>query len=435
MPRVVYIADIEKHKQQVVKIHGWVYNSRSSGKVSFIELRDGSPQTVQVVVFPKTCDEKSFEISKAITQESAVTITGLVKEHEKRSGIYEIDAHHIELVHLAEKNYPVSHKTHGPEFLMQNRHLWLRTPRQVSILRVRAKIIQSIRNFFDSQGFVLMDAPVLTPSTCEGTSELFETNYFDSKAYLTQSGQLYAEAGAMALSKTYTFGPTFRAEKSKTRKHLTEFWMVEPEVAFCSLDEVMALAENCIKHLVKDILNNCQKELGTLKRETAPLQAITEKKFPIISYQDTLDLLNKEGFSLKWGDDFGAPEETKIGQLFENTPVFIRGFPKEIKSFYFKLDPNDSRIALGCDLIAPHGYGEIIGGSEREPDFATLRKNILNYGLSEKEYGWYLDLRRYGSVPHSGFGLGLERTVAWICGLDHVRETIAFPRMINYIHP
>ncbi len=435
MSSIVRIGEIKKYNKQVVTIHCWLYNSRSSGKISFLELRDGSLQTLQAIVSNHDCDEDSFQLAKKLTQESSISVTGAVKEHHKKVGTYEIDVHKIELVQMAEPSYPISHKEHGVEFLMQNRHLWLRTPRQVAILRTRAKINSLIRNFFDERGFVLMDPPILTPSACEGTSDLFETEYFDSRAYLTQSGQLYAEAGAMALGKTYTFAPTFRAEKSKTRKHLTEFWMIEPEVAFCDMNGVMDLAQEFITTVVKNVLEVCGEELTTLGRDRSDLELLTQKTFPVISYEEAIDVLNKHGGSLKWGDDFGAPEETKLGSIFKGMPVFIKEFPKEMKSFYFKQNDKDPRTVLGFDLIAPHGYGEIIGGSEREFDVDILKKNIQQYGLDEKEYEWYLDLRRYGSVPHAGFGLGLERMVAWICGLDHVRETIPFPRMINYIRP
>jgi asparaginyl-tRNA synthetase len=341
----------------------------------------------------------------------------------------------LKIVQLAALDYPISHKEHGPEHLMDHRHLWLRTPRQVAILRTRAKIVRAIREFFDSKDFVLMDAPMLTPNSCEGASELFETDYFDGKAYLTQSGQLYGEAGAMALKNIYTFGPTFRAEKSKTRKHLTEFWMIEPEMAFCDLEGVMTLAESFVKSIFAYCLENCKTEFAILKRDTTALEKVVKNPFHRIPYEKCIELLNKNGFDLKFGDDFGAPEETKLGELFDGMPVFIQGFPKEMKSFYFKVDPANPKMVLGCDLIAPDGYGEVIGGSERESDFETLRQNLIRAKLSEDDYKWYLDLRKYGSVPHGGFGLGLERTVAWICGLDHVRETIPFPRLINYIRP
>ncbi len=431
---IVRIENVGKHNGETVRIQGWLYNKRSSGKIRFLHLRDGSPGTLQAVVVPDVCEQESFDLSGNLTQESSVVVTGTVKEGRK-PGEFEIDTKSIELVQMAHPDYPISLKDHGPEHLMQYRHLWLRVPRQVAIMRVRAKLNRIIRNFFDERDFVLMDAPMLTPNACEGTSELFETDYFDNKAYLTQSGQLYAEACAMAVGKTYTFGPTFRAEKSKTRKHLTEFWMIEPEVAFCNLNGVMDLAEEFVKYVVTNALKDCAKELEVLERDVDELKKIATSDFPRVSYEKSLEMLNENGFKLSWGDDFGAPEETKLGELFEGKPVFIHGFPKETKSFYFKIDENDDRLALGCDLIAPNGFGEIIGGSERESDYETLKSNIVNSGLKLEDYEWFLDLRRYGSCPHGGFGLGFERTVAWICDAPHIRETIPFPRLINYLRP
>jgi asparaginyl-tRNA synthetase len=435
MEKIVRIDDISKYVGQVVTIRGWLYNHRSSGKIRFLELRDGSANTLQAVVANGTADEQSFNLSGELTQESSVIVTGLAKAHPKKPGVYEMDAHKVQLVQKAEINYPISHKEHGPEHLMQHRHLWLRTPRPVAIARTRARIVKSIRDFFDSRDFVLMDAPILTPSACEGTSTLFETEYFDEKAFLTQSGQLYGEVGAMAFGKTYVFGPTFRAEKSKTRKHLTEFWMVEPEIAFWSLEENMTLGEELVTTIMKDVIKDRAGELKTLGRDVAALQAIAEGGFPRVHYNDCIEMLQKAGMEVKWGDDFGAPEETKIGELFGGKPVWIHHFPKDIKSFYFKKDPQDPRYALGCDLIAPHGWGEMIGGGIREEDYETLKAAVIAHKLNLEDYQWYLDLRRYGSVPHGGFGLGLERTVSWVCGLAHVRETIAFPRMLNYLRP
>lgn len=435
MEKVIRIANISEYIGQVVAIRGWLYNHRSSGKIRFLEMRDGSTQTLQCVVAPGTADDQSFAASGELTQESSLIVTGLAKAHPKKQGVYEMDVHKIEVVQKAEINYPISHKEHGPEFLMEQRHLWLRTPRQVAIARVRASIVKSIRDFFDNRGFVLMDAPILTPSACEGTSTLFETEYFDEKAYLTQSGQLYGEVGAMALGKTYVFGPTFRAEKSKTRKHLTEFWMVEPEIAYWSLEENMTLGEEFVAQIMKDVLSRNRAELTLLGRDIATLETISQGGFPRVHYNDCVEMLNKNGHPFKWGDDFGAPEETKIGNLFGDKPVWIHHFPKDIKSFYFKLDKDDPRYALGCDLIAPHGWGEVIGGGIREENYDTLKKAVEHHKLNLTDYQWYLDLRRYGSVPHGGFGLGLERTVSWVCGLEHIRETIAFPRLLNYLRP
>ena len=435
MENFVRIQEIGNHIGQVVSIRGWLYNHRSSGKIRFLEMRDGSTATVQCVVANGTCDEASFNLSAELTQESSLIVKGLAKAHPKKPGVFELDVHHIELLQKAEINYPIAHKEHGPEFLMENRHLWLRTPRQVSIARTRAGIVKSIRDFFDSRDFVLMDAPILTPSACEGTSSLFSTDYFDQTAYLTQSGQLYGEVGAMAFGKTYVFGPTFRAEKSKTRKHLTEFWMVEPEITFWSLEQNMDLGEALVTDIAKNALARNRAELTILGRDLAGLERVALGNFPRVHYNECVDMLNKNGHPVTWGDDFGAPEETKIGELFGGKPVWIHHFPKEIKSFYFKLDKNDPRYALGCDLIAPDGYGEVIGGGMREEDYETLKSAVLHHKLKLEDYQWYLDLRRYGSVPHGGFGLGVERTVSWICGLDHVRETIAFPRMLNYLRP
>jgi asparaginyl-tRNA synthetase len=435
MAQIMEIKQAKDFVGQVVTIRGWLYNHRSSGKIRFLEMRDGSTQTIQCVVAQGTASESAFQITGELTQESSLSVTGLVKAHPKKLGVFELDVHEVEVAQKAEANYPISHKEHGPEFLMQQRHLWLRTPRQVAIARTRAGIVKSIRDFFDNRGFVLMDAPILTPAACEGTSTLFSTDYFDETAFLTQSGQLYGEVGAMALGKTYVFGPTFRAEKSKTRKHLTEFWMVEPEVAFWSLEENMALGEALVTTIAKEALARHGEELKILGRDIASLEAVASGGFPQVHYNDCIDLLNKNGHPFPWGDDFGAPEETKIGELFGGKPVWIHHFPKDIKSFYFKLDPSDPRYALGCDLIAPHGWGEIIGGGIREEDYEKLKTSLEHHKLNLEDYQWYLDLRRYGSVPHGGFGLGLERTVSWICGLDHVRETIAFPRMLNYLRP
>lgn len=435
MASVIRISDIAKYVGQSVTIQGWLYNHRSSGKIRFLEMRDGSPSTLQVVVVQGVCDAAGFEVSDKLTQESSLRITGTVKAHAKRAGVFEMDAQSIEVIQIAELNYPISHKEHGPEHLMQFRHLWLRTPRQVAIMRVRAQIVRAIRDYFDDNGFVLMDAPILTPNSCEGTSTLFATDYFDEKAFLTQSGQLYGEVGAFAAGKIYTFGPTFRAEKSKTRKHLTEFWMVEPEVAFMNLEQNMDLGEGLITHVFKRVLERCDSELTSLGRDRAKLQEIAEGGFKRVSYDECIKLLNDNGHPFPWGEDFGAPEETKIGSLFGGKPVYIHRFPKEMKSFYFKVDPQNPKVVLGCDLIAPDGYGEVIGGGQREEDYETLKAAVIKSGLKLEDYQWYLDLRRYGSVPHGGFGLGLERTVSWVCGLDHVRETIAFPRLLNYLRP
>jgi asparaginyl-tRNA synthetase len=414
-----------------VRVHGWVYQKRSSGKIKFLQIRDGTG-IIQGVLVKGECNDASFETFDKLTQESSVIVDGALRKHPK-SGEYELGVTAIDLVHLAEP-YPISPKEHGVEFLMEHRHLWVRSSRQFAALRVRAEIIKAIRDFFDSRGFVLFDAPILTPSSCEGTSTLFQTPYFDTKAFLTQSGQLYGEVGAMAFGKVYVFGPTFRAEKSKTRKHLTEFWMVEPEVAYNDLNDTMDLGTAFVQEIIKSVLANKAKDLKTLERDTTELEKIASQDFPRIHYNDAIKVLEKRGVGVPWGEDFGAPQETALGEEF-GTPVWVHHFPKAIKAFYFKQDPEDERFALGCDLIAPNGYGEIIGGGQREHDRTVLESHIRDHGLPLEDYNWYIDLRRFGSVPHAGFGLGLERTVAWVCGLDHVRETIPFPRMIHTLRP
>ncbi len=427
-----YIENASSFESQTVKVQGWVYSKRSSGKIKFVLMRDGTGH-MQGVVIKGECDEKSFEDFDKLTQESSIQVTGVIRKEPRSVGGFEMTVKKIEIYHIAEP-YPISPKEHGVEFLMDNRHLWVRSSKQHAALRVRWEIIKSIREFFDSNGFVLFDAPILTPSSCEGTSTLFQTPYFDTKAYLTQSGQLYGEVGAMAFGKCYVFGPTFRAEKSKTRKHLTEFWMVEPEVAWNDLDDNMELAEQMLTHVVGNVLKNRAVELKALERDISVLEKI-KAPFPRITYDEALKVLDKRGVGVPWGEDFGAPQETALGEEFNNNPVWVHRFPAQIKSFYFKKDPNDSRLALGCDLIAPSGYGEIIGGGQREEDYQTLLKSVRDSGLKEEDYQYYTDLRKYGTVPHSGFGLGVERTVAWICGLDHVRETIPFARMIHTLKP
>ncbi len=427
-----YIEDAAQYDVKTITVNGWVYNKRSSGKIKFLILRDGTG-LIQGVLIKGECDEKSFEEFEKLTQESSVIVAGTLRKEPRSPGGYELTVKSIEVVQIAE-NYPISLKDHGVEFLMENRHLWIRSPKQQAILKIRWEIIKSIRDFFDSRGFVLFDAPILTPSACEGTSTLFSTPYFDTKAYLTQSGQLYGEVGAMAFGKVYVFGPTFRAEKSKTRKHLTEFWMVEPEVAWNDLEDNMELAEEFVTYIIQRVLEKRQQELKTLERDLIKLEKI-RPPFPRISYDEALKILEKKDVGIAWGEDFGAPQETALGEAFNAVPVFVHRFPKQIKAFYFKHDPQNPKFALGCDLIAPDGYGEVIGGGQREDDYSTLLHRIEEHSLSQKDYGWYLDLRRYGSVPHAGFGLGLERTVAWICGLEHVRETTPFPRMMNTLYP
>ncbi|RCK76510.1 MAG: Asparaginyl-tRNA synthetase [Ignavibacteriae bacterium] len=427
-----YIEELSKYDGQEVEIKGWVYNKRSSGKIKFLLVRDGTG-IVQCVIVKNLVPEDVFEKFDLLTQESSLIIRGKVRKEDRAPGGYEIDTTDIQIVHIA-KDYPITPKEHGIEFLADIRHLWLRSTRQHAIMRVRHEIIRSIREFFDSRGFTLIDAPIFTPAACEGTSTLFETEYFDlGKAYLTQSGQLYGEAGAMAFGKIYVFGPTFRAEKSKTRRHLTEFWMVEPEVAWNDLNDNMELAEEFLEHIVASVLKNRDKELKILERDITLLQKV-KKPLPRISYSEAVDILKKNGIDFQWGNDFGGTDETVISSQFDK-PVIVHRYPAEVKAFYMKRDPENEKLALAMDILAPEGYGEIIGGSQREDDYDTLVQRIKEHNLPMEAFEWYLDLRRYGSVPHSGFGLGVERTVAWICGLEHVRETIPFPRMIYRLTP
>lgn len=423
----ISIKDLSEYVGKEVTLSGWLYNKRSSGKIKFIILRDGSGY-LQCVYFKGNVSEEVFENAGKYGQESSITVTGKVKEEKRAPGGYELDATDLNLISEA-VDYPITPKDHGVEFLMDNRHLWLRSSKQVAILKIRHRIIKAIRDFFDERGFTLMDPPILTPAACEGTSTLFETDYFDlGKAYLSQSGQLYAEAGAMALGKVYTFGPTFRAEKSKTRRHLTEFWMVEPEVAFNDLNDNMDLAEEFLEYVVQSVLKDMEEELKVLERDTTLLKNV-KKPLPRISYDEAVDILKKNGVEFEYGNDLGAPDETIISNQFDR-PVMVHRYPAEVKAFYMKRDPENEKLALAVDVLAPEGYGEIIGGSQREDNIDYLINRIKEHNLPMEAFDWYLDLRKFGSVPHSGFGLGLERTVGWICGLDHVRETIPFPRMI-----
>lgn len=426
MPKV-YIEDLARHVDSDVELNGWIYNKRSSGKIRFIVLRDGSG-LCQCVLVKSLLPEETFNLFDKLTQESAVRIVGKVRKEDRSPGGYEIELKDLQVISIAEE-YPITPKEHGVEFLMDRRHLWLRSSRQHAILRVRHEVIKAIRNFFDNKGFILVDSPILTPAACEGTSTLFETDYFDlGKAYLTQSGQLYAEASALALGRVYTFGPTFRAEKSKTRRHLTEFWMVEPEMAFFDLDEDMDLAEEFVEYIVQTVLKNRAQELKFLERDTTKLENV-KRPFPRIHYEEAIEILKKNGIEFEWGNDLGGTDETVLAEQFDK-PIMIHHYPAQVKAFYMKRDPNDSRYALAVDMLAPEGYGEIIGGSQREDDLDLLLKRIKEHNLPQEAFEWYIDLRRYGSVPHAGFGLGVERTVAWICKLDHIRETIPFPRMI-----
>jgi asparaginyl-tRNA synthetase len=430
----VYIEDISEHTGEDVTLKGWLFNYRSSGKISFLELRDGTG-FIQGVMLQNDVGEELFERVSHLPQETSVIVTGHVKEDERAPFIpYELKISDLEVVAEPEDEYPITHKDHGVAFLMDNRHLWLRHPKQQAIARVRHRTVEAIRDFFNERGFTNVDAPIFTSSSVEGTTTLFEVDYFGEQAYLSQSGQLYMEAAAMALGKVYCFGPTFRAEKSKTRRHLTEFWMVEPEVAFMEHDENMDLAEDFLAHIVDHVLETCQTELETLERDTTTLEAAAESSFPRITYDEAVDILHEEGSDIERGDDFGGRDETILTEQFDK-PVLVERFPSDIKPFYMKDDPDEPSRALCLDVLAPEGYGEIVGGGEREADFDTLQERIQEHELPEEAYEWYTDLRRYGSVPHSGFGLGLERTVAWICGRHHVREMIAFPRMLDKIIP
>jgi asparaginyl-tRNA synthetase len=428
-----YIEDLHRLPAgEEVTIRGWLYHKRSSGKIRFLVVRDGTG-LLQCVMVKGNVPDASMEAADALTQESSLAVTGRIKKDDRAPGGVEMEVTGVSVIQVA-KEYPITPKEHGVDFLMDHRHLWLRSSRQHAILRVRHQIISAIREFFDGRGFILMDAPIFTPAACEGTSTLFETDYFDmGKAYLTQSGQLYGEAGAMALGKTYVFGPTFRAEKSKTRRHLTEFWMVEPEVAFNDLADNMELAEEFLEHIVTSVLTHRQAELKTLERNTKFLESV-KKPFPRIAYGEAIDLLKGKGVNVQWGDDFGAADETVISEQFDR-PVIVHHYPTAIKAFYMKRDAAHPETVLAMDVLAPEGYGEIIGGSQREDDYDALVARIQEHNLPQSAFEWYLDLRRYGSVPHAGFGLGIERTVAWICGLEHVRETIPFPRMIYRLTP
>lgn len=430
--QTIRISEINNYADQEVVIKGWLYNKRSSGSIKFLIIRDGSGY-IQATIIKSEVEKELFEKIEEIEYESSLRIAGRVKKEKRAPLGYEILLKDLQVIHNAQKDYPISLKEHGVGFLMDYRHLWLRSPRQNAILRIRAEIIKAIRNFLDQEGFILVDAPILTPAACEGTTTLFETNYFEDKAYLTQSGQLYNEASAMAFGKVYCFGPTFRAEKSKTRRHLMEFWMVEPEAAFVELEENNQIQERLITYIVEQVLKNKREELIVLERDISKLEKI-QIPFPRLAYDQAINMLKEKGIQIEWGDDFGGDEETVISQSFDK-PVFIHHYPTKCKAFYMKPDPQRSEVVLCADLIAPEGYGEIIGGGQRIDDYNLLLQKIEEHNLPRENYEWYLDLRKYGSVPHSGFGLGIERTVAWICGLNHVRETIPFPRMLNKIYP
>ena len=432
-----YINQLKDHIAQEVRLKGWLYNTRSSGKLVFLQLRDGTG-IVQCVVF-KGNDEEVFEKAKALGQESSIIVHGTVKEDTRSPIGVEIDVKNIDVIQNVH-DYPITPKEHGTEFLMDHRHLWIRSKKQNAILKVRHTVIKAVRDYFDSNGFVLADTPIFTPAACEGTTTLFEVDYFgDDKAYLTQSGQLYNEATAAAFGKSYAFGPTFRAEKSKTRRHLTEFWMVEPEVAYATYEDMMDLGEGLILFIRDRVLNDRRAELDTLERDVSKLEDI-KPSFPRLHYDECVRLL-QEGHEkgelesrFEWGGDFGAPDETYLSKQF-GQPIFVHHFPTEIKGFYFEIDAERPECALGIDLLAPEGYGEIIGGGQRSDSLEYLEKQIAAHGLPREAFDWYLDLRRYGTQPHSGFGMGIERTVAWMCGIEHVRETIPFPRMLYRLKP
>jgi len=430
----VHVADIARHEGKEVTLHGWLHGRRSSGKLHFLQVRDGTG-TIQCVVFKGNVTPEAFQEADHLPQETSLAVTGLVKKDERSPIGFELDVRSLRVFARPAREFPIGHKEHGVAFLMEQRHLWLRSQRQQVVLRVRHTVEKAIRDFFDERGFTLVDAPIFTPAACEGTSTLFEVPYFDlGKAFLTQSGQLYMEAAAMALGKVYCFGPTFRAEKSKTRRHLTEFWMVEPEVAFMDLDGDMELMEQLVSYVVQSALAKHGKELrAVLERDVGALEKV-KPPFPRITYGEAVEVIRKAGHPMAWGDDIGGDEETIVAKEFDR-PVMVHRYPAELKAFYFKKDPADPKVALGCDVLAPEGYGEIIGGGQREDDLATLEAAIEHHRLPREAFEWYLDLRRYGTVPHAGFGMGVERCVAWICGIHHVRETIPFARMMERITP
>jgi asparaginyl-tRNA synthetase len=429
----VYIEDLGSHIGEEVTITGWLYNRRSSGKVHFLLVRDGTG-VCQCVASSSDLGPEAFAAADHLGQETSLEVTGNVRADKRAPGGRELIAHSYKVVGPA-IDYPITPKEHGVAFLLDLRHLWIRSSRQHAILRVRSEVEAACRDFFHDRGFVLFDSPILTPTSCEGTTNLFEIDYFgERKAYLTQSGQLYAEAGALAFGKVYCFGPTFRAEKSKTRRHLTEFWMVEPEVAYFMLDDDMQLAEDFISYILTRVLDRRREELKILERDVAKLEKAATKPYPRLTYDEAIERLKAKGFAVNWGDDFGGDEETALSSDFE-TPVLVHRYPAECKAFYMKRDPDRPEVALCVDMLAPEGYGEIIGGGQREDDYETLKGRILDHNLPLEPFSWYLDLRRYGSVPHAGFGMGIERMVAWACGIHHIREAVPFPRMMERLEP
>ena len=429
---IVKIKELSDYDGQEVELRGWVYNTRSIGKIWFIILRDGTG-LLQGVVVKGEASIQAFELEQKLNQEDSVIISGIVKKEPRSVGGFELSIREINVINHVTEEFPISPKEHGADFLMSNRHLWLRSKRQNAIMRIRHQVVKSIRDFFDSNDFTLIDSPIFTGNAVEGTTTLFEVDYFERSAYLTQSGQLYQEAGATAFGKTYCFGPTFRAEKSKTRRHLTEFWMVEPEMAFVDLDENMTWAEDLVTYIVSQVLINSDKELDTLGRDIKKLEII-KGPFPRLTYDEAVKILRDNGSKFEYGNDFGASDETILSKQFDK-PILVHRWPAGIKAFYMKRDQDNEDLALGVDMIAPEGYGEIVGGGQREDNIEALTKRIRHHDLPLEPFKWYLDLRKYGSVPHSGFGLGLERTVAWICGTKHIRETIPFPRTMSRLEP
>lgn len=428
----IRIIEASKHIGEMVRIGGWISNKRSSGKIAFLQLRDGSAY-FQGVVVKSEVEESVFDLAKSLTQESSVWVTGIVQEDTRSKFGYEIHVKEIEVIGES-KDYPITPKEHGTEFLMDHRHLWLRSSKQHAIMQIRNEVIRATYEFFNNEGFLKVDPPILTGNAAEDTTELFHTQYFEYDAFLSQSGQLYMEAAAMALGKVFSFGPTFRAEKSKTRRHLIEFWMIEPEMAFMDQNESLEIQEKYVAYLVQNVLDNCDMALDVLERDKELLKKYTTLPYPRISYDEAVDLLQNNDFDIEWGEDFGSPQETFIANQYDQ-PVFILNYPKAIKPFYMKPHPDRDDVVLCADMIAPEGYGEIIGGSQREDDYEALQTQLEKHGLDIKDYDWYLDLRRYGSVPHSGFGLGLERTITWLSGTEHIREAIPFPRLLNRIYP
>ncbi|HEY3884792.1 MAG TPA: asparagine--tRNA ligase [Vicinamibacterales bacterium] len=432
MSDAAYIEDIATFEGQRVTIRGWLHNRRSSGKIHFLTVRDGTG-FIQCVMSKQAVGGDMFTRADHLAQESAVVVDGTVRADARAPGGFEIDAAAIDVVSEA-RDYPITPKEHGVDYLMDRRHLWIRSPRQQAILRVRHEVINAVRDFFNGRGFILADTPIFTPAACEGTTTLFPVQYFeDTTAYLTQSGQLYNEANAMALGRVYSFGPTFRAEKSKTRRHLTEFWMVEPEMAYATLDDVMDLAEALVVYVVGRALDTRRRELQALERDTTALERV-QAPFPRISYDEAVEVLKKKDLPFEWGGDFGAPDETAISEEFDR-PVCVHRYPSKVKAFYMKPDPARPEVALGVDVLAPEGYGEIIGGGERIADYDLLLARIKEHDLPQQAFEWYLDLRRYGTVPHAGFGMGIERVVSWVCGLEHLREAIPYPRMLYRMYP